>query len=181
MHPNSAIALARHAEWAQTARMDCAISAGTIVFRSGRFLFLHHQGAGFDFWLPPGGRLRGEESILECAAREAHEETGLRVVPQRIVYVEEFVEKDLHFCKFWILAEDPGGRLNVEGLDSDEARAAVARSESGDDHVVDARFISRDEMQAIPADPRILRDTFWQDLAQNFPEARHLGLQHIEP
>jgi ADP-ribose pyrophosphatase YjhB (NUDIX family) len=161
--------------------MQYAISAGTLVLRSGLLLLVHHQGEGFDFWVPPGGRLRGEESILDCAVRETHEETGLRVVTQRIVYVEEFVEKDLHFCKFWILAEDPGGRLNVEGLDSDDARAAVARSESGDDHVVNARFVSRDEMQAIPVYPRILRDTFWQDLAQDFPEARHLGLQHIEP
>jgi ADP-ribose pyrophosphatase YjhB (NUDIX family) len=137
--------------------------------------------------------LRGEESILECAARETREETGLHIIPGRILYVEEFVQPELHFCKFWVVAQDPGGRLSVERVGSDEARdavarsaldearAAVARSLSGDAHVVGARFLSRDAMQALTVFPRVLRDVFWEeDLAQGFPQTRYLGLQHIE-
>jgi ADP-ribose pyrophosphatase YjhB (NUDIX family) len=161
--------------------MQYAISAGAIVVRGELLLLVHHQGSGFDFWLPPGGRLRDEESSLDCATRETHEETGLVVVPERMVYVEEFIEGDLHFCKFWILAQDPGGRLSVEGLASNEARAVVARSESGDVHVVDARFVSRDAVRALTVYPRILRDAFWEDLRRGFPETRYLGLQRIEP
>ncbi len=161
--------------------MQYAISAGAIVLRGGGLLLVHHQGEGFDFWLPPGGRLHGEESILDCAVRETQEETGLLVVPERMVYVEEFIEKDLHFCKFWVLAQDPGSHLSVEGLTSKERRAAVARSESGDMHVVDARFVSRDAMRALFVYPRILRDAFWEDLSRGFPETRYLGLQRIEP
>ncbi len=173
--------------------MQYAISAGAIVIRGGCLLLVHHRADGYDFWVPPGGRLFGEESIFECAARETREETGLHIIPERIVYVEEFVQPGLHFCKFWVVAPDPGGRLSVEKLDTDEARdavarcgleearAAVARSESGDAHVVDARFLSRDAMQALTVYPRVLRDVFWEeDLAQGFPQTRYLGLQHIE-
>jgi 8-oxo-dGTP diphosphatase len=161
--------------------MQYAISAGAIVVRGGCLLLVHHRADGYDFWVPPGGRLRGEETILECAARETREETGLHIVPEHIAYVEEFVQSGLHFCKFWVVAPDPGGRLSVEGLDSGEARAAVARSESGDAHVVDARFMSRDAMRTLTVYPRVLRDVFWEeDLARGFPQARYLGLQHIE-
>ena len=185
--------------------MQYAISAGAIVVRGGCLLLVRHRADGYDFWVPPGGRLFGEESIFECAARETREETGLHIVPERIVYVEEFVQSGLHFCKFWVVAPDPGGRLSVDGLGSDEARdavarfgpdeahdavarcgleearAMVARAESGDVHVVDARFLSRDAMRTLTVYPRVLRNVFWEeDLARGFPQTRYLGLQHIE-
>jgi ADP-ribose pyrophosphatase YjhB (NUDIX family) len=161
--------------------MQYAISAGAIVLREGQLLLVHHRADSYDFWVPPGGRLRGEESIFDCAARETLEETGLQITPERVLYIEEFVQPELHFCKFWVIAQDAGGRLSVEGLDTDEARAAVARSESGDVHVVDARFFSRDAVRTLAVYPRVLRDVFWEeDLAQGFAQTRYLGLQHIE-
>jgi ADP-ribose pyrophosphatase YjhB (NUDIX family) len=147
--------------------MHYAISAGAIVLRDARLLLVHHRGQSYDFWLPPGGRLRGEESILECAARETQEETSLRIAPERILYVEEFIESSLHFCKFWVLAPDPSGDLSLEGLDPDET------------HVVDVRFMSRDAMQKLTIYHRILRDTFWGDSERGFPQTRYLGLQRI--
>jgi 8-oxo-dGTP diphosphatase len=147
--------------------MQYAISAGTIVLRERHLLLVHHRGEGYDFWLPPGGRLRGEESIFDCAARETLEETGLRVVPQRILYVEEFIEETLHFCKFWLLASDPGGTPSVASRDPDEA------------HLIDAHFVSRDAMRSLVICPRMLQGTFWDDLANGFPETRYLGLQRI--
>lgn len=147
--------------------MNYAISAGAIVVRDGRLLLVHHRGEGFDFWLPPGGRLREEESIFACAARETREETGLAVVPQRIAYVEEFIERDLHFCKLWMLAPDPGGEPRLDGLDPDET------------FVVDVRFASRDEVARRTAFPAVLLGAFWDDLARGFPETRYLGLQRL--
>jgi 8-oxo-dGTP diphosphatase len=147
--------------------MRYAMSAGAIVLRGGQLLLVHHRGEGYDFWVPPGGRLRGAESIFDCAARETLEETGLRVVPQRILYVEEFIEKTLHFCKFWLLASDPGGDPSVAGRDPDEG------------FLIDARFVSRDAMRSLVVCPRTLQDGFWDDLANGFPHTRYLGLQHI--
>jgi len=148
--------------------MRYAISAGVLVVRRGSVLLVRHRGSGFDFWVPPGGRLEGAESILACAAREAFEETGLRVVPERIAYVEEFVERDLHFCKFWTVAPDPGGAPTLAGLDPDET------------HVVDVRFIARSEIASLTVFPRVLRDAFWSDAERGFPESRYLGLTPIE-
>ncbi len=159
--------------------MQYAISAGALVVRGGCLLLVHHQAADYDFWVPPGGRLQGDESILECAARETREETGLAVAPGRIVYVEEFVEQDLHFCKFWFFAEESGGELYFEGDVSDEERARLARLRSGDAHVIDARLVSQGGMRELAVYPRMLRDRFWEDLRRGFPETRYLGLQRI--
>ncbi len=147
--------------------MQYAISAGVIVVREGSLLLVHHRGDGGDFWLPPGGRLRGEESVFGCAAREAREETGLLVTPQRILYVEEFVEGSLHFIKLWLLASDPGGEPSPAGRDPEEV------------HLVGARFVTRNELSSLHVFPAVLKDRFWKDLADGFPEVRYLGLQHI--
>ena len=147
--------------------MQYAISAGAIVLREERLLLVHHRGEGYDFWVPPGGRLRGEESIFDCAAREAREETGLGVVPERILYVEEFLEGDLHFCKFWVLAQDPGGDVNLAGLDPDEG------------YVVDVGFVPREALPGLEVFPRVLRDAFWKDRHAESRTARYLGLQRI--
>ena len=62
----------------------------------------HHVEPGYDFWTLPGGSLEGDESVFECVRREMAEETGLSVEPDKIVYIQEFVEPDYHFCKFFI-------------------------------------------------------------------------------
>lgn len=111
--------------------------------------------------------MRGEESIPECAARETREETGLCVVPSRIAYVEEFLEGDLHFCKFWLLASDPGGEVSLGGLDPDEG------------YVVDVAFVPREALQGLSVFPRILGDSFWTDVEAGFPATRYLGLERI--
>jgi 8-oxo-dGTP diphosphatase len=145
------------------------ISAGALVLQEERLLLVHHQLAGhYNFWVPPGGSLEGEESILECAQRETLEETGLQVQVDRIVYIQEFLEQDRHFCKFFLLAQITGGMLNLAGRRVDES------------FLVDARFFSRAELRGKTAYPSILHDQFWQDLRDGFPVTRYLGLERIE-
>jgi ADP-ribose pyrophosphatase YjhB (NUDIX family) len=144
------------------------ISAGAIIMRDARILLVHHRRAGeFNFWVTPGGSLEGAEPIFECARRETFEETGLRVEPQRIVYVQELIDNDVHFCKFFILCHSLGGRLTL------------ANRHAGEEFVVDARFFSQSEIQSVVAYPEVLRDEFWTDLATGFPQTRYIGLKTI--
>ena len=147
--------------------MRYGISAGAIVTDGARILLVHHQGDGLDFWVPPGGALEGDESVFDCARREAFEETGLRVDLDRIVYIEEFVEPDYHFCKFHICARTFSGELSLGNLPADET------------FLVDARFFSRDELDGLTVYPPILMTRFWDDLEAGFPETRYLGLRKI--
>lgn len=154
--------------------MRYGISVAGLVLREGRLLLVRHRKPGaWDFWLPPGGGLEGEESILECAAREVSEETGLTVRPGRILYVEEFVEDrggtgaaDFHFCKFFVLCDLVGGELSLEHRVEDER-----------DFLVDARLFAQEELSGLTLFPAVLGREFWDDLEAGFPETRYLGLQ----
>ena len=150
--------------------MRYGIGAAGIVLRERELLLVRHREAGaFDFWLPPGGKLEGEESIRECAEREVREETGLVVRAGRILYVQEFVHPGYHFVKFFLLCEEAGGSLSLEH------RVAEER-----DFLVDARFFPPAELRGLDVRPPVLRDAFWCERHWEGLESRYLGLERAE-
>jgi ADP-ribose pyrophosphatase YjhB (NUDIX family) len=149
--------------------MRYGISAAALVLDGDRLLLVNHREPGaYDFWLPPGGRLEGNESILDCARRETLEETGLVVQPQRILYVQEFVEPGYHFCKFFIMCSSCTGELTLANRDADES------------WLVDATFFSRQEMQGMEVLPPVLKGQFWADLDADLRQTVYLGLEAID-
>lgn len=150
--------------------MRYGISAAALIVEDEQVLLVRHREAGrYDFWVPPGGSLEGEETIFDCARRETLEETGLSVDLGRIVYVQEFVEPGYHFCKFFILCTSYSGEITL---------ANRGREES---FLVDARFFSRHELPGLTVYPEILQGQFWDDLPAGFPLTRYLGLEKILP
>ncbi|CAG0931006.1 ADP-ribose pyrophosphatase [Thermoflexales bacterium] len=148
--------------------MRYGMSAAALVIQNRQILLVNHRAAGqYDFWLPPGGRLEGEESIFECATRETFEETGLTVEPVRILYIQEFAEPDYHFCKFFILCSTFSGALTL------------AHREPEEDFLVDARFFARRDLIALDVRPEIIKGQFWNDVALKNPPTRYLGLERI--
>jgi 8-oxo-dGTP diphosphatase len=149
--------------------MRFGISAAGLVLRQGRLLLVRHYRAGeFDFWLPPGGALEGEESIPECAEREVREETGLLVRAGPILYVQEFVQPGFHFCKFFLLCEEVGGSLSLVNREPEEV-----------EFLEEARFVGRDEVAALDLRPPALREEVWEDMAAG-AGTRYLGLQVVD-
>jgi ADP-ribose pyrophosphatase YjhB (NUDIX family) len=148
--------------------MRYGISAAALVVHKERILLVHHVEPGqYDFWVPPGGRLEGNESIFDCARRETFEETGLHVELDRILYVQEFWEPDYHFCKFYILCSSFTGDLGLANKDPDEG------------FLIDARFFSIDELCDLTVHPPILQGTFWDDFEAGFGRTRYLGLERL--
>ena len=144
------------------------MSAAAVIVQHNRVLLVHHSKRGeFDFWLPPGGGLEGQESIFDCASREALEETSLEVELDRIIYVQEFVESDYHFCKFFILCRSYNGTISLKNKTAEE------------DFLVDARFFSESDLSSMDVRPDILKAQFWSDLRAGFPKSRYLGLHTI--
>ena len=149
--------------------MRFGISAAALVVRDNRILLVNHRERGrYDFWLPPGGRLEGIESIFDCAKRETLEETGLTVEPDRIFYVQEFAEPGYHFVKFFILCSGFSGELTLENRDEAEG------------FLVGAAFFSRESLQALDVRPTALKGEFWADLESGLRQTRYLGLERIE-
>ncbi|HUA02614.1 MAG TPA: NUDIX hydrolase [Solirubrobacteraceae bacterium] len=57
----------------------------------------------------PGGRVNRNESVLDAVKREVAEETGLDVVPGRLLYVSELVQSvRIHDLELVFLAETAG-------------------------------------------------------------------------
>jgi 8-oxo-dGTP pyrophosphatase MutT (NUDIX family) len=149
--------------------MRYGISAAALIVQRKRLLLVNHRKIGqYDFWVPPGGKLQGSESIFDCARRETMEETGLSVELDRIVYIVEYTEPDYHFCKFFIRCRRFDGTLTL------------ANREQGETFLVNARFFSKADMKGLDVRPAILKDCFWDDLEVGFPETRYLGLEEIK-
>ncbi len=149
--------------------MEHRIRGAAIVSRDGRLLLVKHEDPVTHavFWVPPGGGIEGEESLLECVKRETWEETGLSVEPERIVYVKEFVEPeaDRHHCELFFLCGVISGTLTTANLGPPD-----------EDWIKEVRFLSREEMEGITVYPEALKGEFWDDLAGGFVCARYLGV-----
>ena len=123
------------------------------------------------YWNFPGGGLEGDESVLEGAERELFEETGLRIVAERVVYVHEVIhrltpvdarERPLRQIELYVLGRRPTGEITLNDPD-----------------VLDARFMTRAEVAGVAAYPPMLAGLFWEDLSHGFPEMRFLGSHYV--
>ena len=153
--------------------MKHRIRAAAIVVEGDSLLLVQHQHdeikGGEVWWVPPGGGVEGEESLVECATRETFEETGVSVVLGDIAYVREFVEPGYHHCEVFFVATSHSGEAAV-GVNPEPAILDVV-------HLIkDARFVHRDEMAGMTIYPERLKDSFWEDLANGFPKTKYLGV-----
>ncbi len=150
--------------------MNHRISAGALVENNGRLLLVRHRKQGaYDFWVAPGGGVQGAESLITAAEREVREETGLVVVAERILYVEEFHNPETRHCKFWLQARFVGGDLSVE---APEATA---------EYIVEAAWHTEDQIKTLQVFPEILQARYWQDRKAGFPSGlQYMGLREMD-
>jgi len=47
----------------------------------------HHKST---FWALPGGKIENKESLKECLAREIHEELGIEIFVENLLFIQEF-------------------------------------------------------------------------------------------
>ena len=151
------------------------IRAAAIVVKGDSVLLVEHQHneimGGHPWWVPPGGGVEDEESLIECAKRETLEETGVSVDLGRIAYIREFVEPGFHHCEVFFIGESYSG-------------TPVTGSNPGifdvDHFIKEARFVRRDEMDGIVIFPKEIKKELWDDLASRFSGTRYLGVQKSE-
>ena len=119
--------------------------------------------------MPPGGGVEtADASVFDCARRETFEETGLHVELLRIVYIREFVdeENDAHNLELFINSRGYSGELTTRHI----------QGSGPDEHYIkDVRWVQKDKLQSLVVYPEILKDAFWDDLGQGFPETKYLG------
>lgn len=145
------------------------ISAGVIVEHEGRLLMVHHVRPGrYDFWVAPGGGVKGDESYEEAARREAWEETGLHIDVGRLLYVEDLVNPACRFVKFWFLGKVAGGSFDFS---HPEARL---------EHIVGAAWLSPSEFSGKEIYPRVLLDWPAHERCARSAEVVRLPMRRME-
>jgi ADP-ribose pyrophosphatase YjhB (NUDIX family) len=145
------------------------ISAGVIVEDNDKVLLVrHHKPGAYDFWVAPGGGALGDEDLRGTAKREAFEECGLHVEPERLLYIEEFVQPGKRHCKVWFVGRLVGGNL--------DCGAPEARSE----HIVEAAWFARKELGGKTVFPPMLLDDYWDDKAAGWTVPRYVGLRQMD-
>ena len=136
--------------------MRTRIVARAVVLDRDRNAILLVRNKGAEYWYIPGGGWEAErENILECAAREVREETGLEVSIGKFVYQQEFhASADLIVLEAFYMACAVGDvTLDKNHIDTDP-----------DGAVGEARWFTRDEAAAIEIYPKVFETRFWDDL-----------------
>lgn len=150
-------------------------SAALVVEGDSLLLVRHrHPRTGKEWWVPPGGGIKGAESVFHCAQRETLEETGLSVALGEIAYVREYIEMETptHHLEFFIMAQSHTGAVTIANLVKGDPDAEV---------IQEARFVPRTEIGGLTVYPEILKDRFWDDLKRGFSAAAYLGVQRQSP
>jgi len=81
------------------------VGVGLIIWREEEVLLVRRQGVhGSGTWSTPGGHLEAGESLEECAAREAREETGVTVrdIRFRAMTNDVFDPQTGHYLTVWM-------------------------------------------------------------------------------
>ena len=91
------------------------ISAGAIVFDEDRLLLVRYASpSGTSYLVAPGGGVLIDEGTRHAAAREVLEETGLEILPGKILFVEDLLSQNHRITKIWFLGSVSGGQLTTD-------------------------------------------------------------------
>jgi 8-oxo-dGTP pyrophosphatase MutT (NUDIX family) len=107
------------------------VKVRAVILHGGKLVVSRERRQGEEYLLLPGGRVQGGESIAEALVREVAEETGLDVVPERLLYVAEVVGSygvhDVNLVWLAGLHEGPAAIADeaLVALDSPEATSIM--------------------------------------------------------
>src|SRR5262245_45166012 len=150
------------------------VRAAGLILGDQRILLVRHRmpGAARDWWIPPGGGLKPEDTgVLDTARREVFEETGLTATVSRVAYINEWRQTStgIHHVEFFVPVDGYAGEASLRHVRQDEAEAQF---------IQELRWMERPQLDGLTVYPVWLRtDWFWQDAANGFPVTRYTGVE----
>ena len=89
------------------------LRVAAIIVRNRQILLVEHRKRGEKYWVLPGGRLEGLETLDAALRRELHEELGLDAHVRELVIVSEMLAPDRHVVNLIFQAEIGEGAAPV--------------------------------------------------------------------
>jgi len=142
------------------------ISAGAIVIQGDRILLVRYYDRNNNNYLvgPGGGVNSDDESIIQTLEREVMEETGLDVIPSKLLFVEDLLSSQYRHAKIWFLCDVIGGQV-------EKTQGAI------DEGIVEVRWYRRAELANEVVYPPVLLDENWQSFSSDSFKPRYLDLR----
>jgi 8-oxo-dGTP diphosphatase len=117
------------------------IRVAGVLTRGPRILLVEHERDGRRYHLLPGGGVEWGETCREALAREFAEELSLRIVPGRLLCINESIA--------------PGGRRHILNLTFQVRRAAGTLKLHPDRRLKQAVWVGRGELRQLTFYPEI--------------------------
>jgi len=135
------------------------IRVGAVIIKNNSLLVVKSHYGDEQVTIVPGGGLEMGETLFECAKREAAEETGLDVKPEKLIYIREFIrpEKQNHNLDMFVLCSILGGSLKT-GTDPDKTSQVIK----------EVLFAPLSNLEHVGFFPKKLPELLRTDLKENF-------------
>ncbi len=138
------------------------IAAGGIILKGNAILLVRYRKPdGGTYLVGPGGAVEPEENAVQAIVRETMEETGVRVRPHKVLWVEDLRCARYKMSKTWMLCDVVGGEVGP----TDGARA---------EGIIEARWFERNQLDGEVVFPPPLLQGDWNDFRSGTWEARVL-------
>ena len=95
---------------------DVRVGVGVVFLKDNKVLLgkrSNVEAPGKGSWCCPGGKLEFEENIIDCAKREALEETGLKINKLKLISVTNDIAYDKHYITLGFLCENFDGEPKI--------------------------------------------------------------------
>ncbi|MFH1637938.1 MAG: NUDIX hydrolase [Candidatus Woesearchaeota archaeon] len=153
--------------------MKSRIRVGALIFKDNKILLVKHvhPETGYIWWVPPGGGLQDEETIYDCAKREAFEETGLKIKTGNLAYLRQFIYREFkqNNMDVYIVAEIESGTETIKNI----------YGKGDDEHFIkEVGYFSKEAIQEINVFPEILKTWLWEDRETGFKNIRFIGVEY---
>ncbi|MBI2151535.1 NUDIX hydrolase [Candidatus Woesearchaeota archaeon] len=152
--------------------MQNRIRVGALLFKDNLILMVKHVNPknGYVWWVPPGGGINNNETIFECAEREAFEEVGLKIKSRNIAYLRQFIYEEFqqNNIDIYITADILGGKETMSNM----------YGKGQDEHFIkELKWFSEEELKQVNVFPKILQTTMWADRLNHFSNIKFIGVE----